>query len=72
VIPMLHACLFPSSLKSLKARYLKKLSCCSKLGLPGTQKTTNDEDNMGIRGWKAVVPKNTVELNSEIQECYKV
>jgi hypothetical protein len=45
------------------------------LGLPGntmfqkkTQKTTNDEDNMGIRGWKADVPKNTVELNSEIQD----
>jgi hypothetical protein len=27
---------------------------------------------MWIREWKADVPKNTVELNSEIQECYKV
>jgi hypothetical protein len=35
VTSMIHACLFPSSLASLKARYLKKLNCSSKLGMPG-------------------------------------
>jgi hypothetical protein len=37
-----------------------------------TRKTTNEEDNKWIRVWKADVPKNTVEFNSEIQENYKV
>jgi hypothetical protein len=36
------------------------------------RKTTNKEDYMWVRVWKADVPKNTLELNSEIQENYKV
>jgi hypothetical protein len=79
VAPILHTCLVPSSLASLEPRFIKKFSCSSNFGLPGNTlcqkkcgKTTNKEDNMRIRVRKADVPKNAVELNSEIQENYKV
>jgi hypothetical protein len=46
---MLHAWLFPSSLASSKARYLKKISCSSNLGIPGNTMCQKDCEKQPIK-----------------------